>query len=458
MKSLEVYGTSLVKYEGAAELAFPEWPGIIYKSYFEAKQMTSGAIAVGYVPIKQESDGSKPTSGSVHVEVALRGRDPDGWEIEVYGQSVAWPLLGLVDAMKSSTYPAGVFRSQSIRARRKGATANGYNRVQFLVSNLLWHYTNAPPEPITLEVGGLTLTITPIDAYLEVAESIKALRGTAPTAQVSIKTTNASNLSLKRFGDFMNYLVSVFRLATGNRVDWYYGEALEIGTERVVERYHKDAVTGPFSRVVKFRPLKSGWVSLTQKLDFTALAESFLGNDKRVLDRNTLKELIDYFINACDETSYLEPRGLLASTLLDLIVLKYARVTKADSLMEEAAFRKDVLPKLKKALEDVQLPKLEKELRTSAINQLSGAYRRSFRKRLDLLTKELDLPLDSKARRRAVDIRNKLVHDGTYLSGNRDDWYSEYQFMIWVDLVALCRLAGYKGDLPLPNGRSSLEV
>ena len=43
---------------------------------------------------------------------------------------------------------------------------------------------------------------------------------------------------------------------------------------------------------------------------------------------------------------------------------------------------------------------------------LRGAYRRSFRQRLEFLTKELDLPLDAKACKRAVAIRNKLVHEG----------------------------------------------
>ena len=42
MKSLEAYGTPLVKYEGVADLAFPEEPGIVYKGFFEARQLTTG--------------------------------------------------------------------------------------------------------------------------------------------------------------------------------------------------------------------------------------------------------------------------------------------------------------------------------------------------------------------------------------------------------------------------------
>ena len=82
----------------------------------------------------------------------------------------------------------------------------------------------------------MIVTVAPVGDYMEVADSIVAVRGIAPTAEVLIKTSDGSNLSLERYGDFMNDLVSVFRLATGNRVDWYYGEAFEVGTDRVVER------------------------------------------------------------------------------------------------------------------------------------------------------------------------------------------------------------------------------
>ena len=188
----------------------------------------------------------------------------------------------------------------------------------------------------------------------------------------------------------MDHLVSVFRLVTGNRVDWYYGEAFEVGADKVVDRFHKDAVTGPFSKTIRFRPLGSGIVSAKPKLNLQALAKVFLDIDDKALDRKTLKEMINYFINACDETSYLEARGLLASTLLDLIVLKYAGAKKAHNVVEKKEFGRQVLPALRNAIEAVRLPELTKELRKRAIDQLQGAYRRSFRQRLELLTKELD--------------------------------------------------------------------
>ena len=460
MDSLERYGTFLVKYEGVADLTFPDDSETEYKGYFEAKQLTGGGIAIAFVPIVHDAGGSGTITTRFSSEPSFHGRDMDGWEVTTCGQTLALPILGPLGAPKSAVHPASVFRSQCIRAQRAGAMESGYAKAHFLVSNLRWHDREMSPEPIVFEAGGMTVTVTPVGDYMEVADSIVAVRGIAPTAEVSIKTSDGSNLSLERYGDFMNDLASVFRLVTGNRVDWYYGEAFEFGTDRVVERFHKDAVTGPFSNTIRFRPQRSGKVSARPKLNFQALAKAFLDNEDKALDRNTLKEMINYFVNACDETSYLEARGLLASTLLDLIVLKYATAKKAHNVMEGKDFRRQVLPALKAAIEDVCLSELTSDLRKRVNQQLLGAYRQSFEQRLEFLTGDLDLPLDDKAcRPRAVDIRNKLVHEGTYLGKNEGNkWYSQYNFMIWVDLVALCRLTGYEDDLPsLIDGRR-LEV
>ena len=456
MDSLERYGTSLVKYEGVADLTFPDDSGVTYKGYFEAKQLTGGGIAIAFVPIVHDAGGSETVTARFFSEPSFHGRDKDGWELTTCGQTLALPILGPLDAPKSAVHPASVFGSQCIRAQREGAMESGYTQAHFLVSNLLWHGREVAPEPITLEAGGMNVTVAPVGGYMEVAESIVAVRGIAPTAEVSIKTSDGSNLSLERYADFMNDLVSVFRLVTGNRVDWFYGEAFEVGADRVVERFHKDAVTGPFSKTIRFRRPPRGMV---RAIDFQALVSCFLDDGDKALDRKTLKEMINYFINACDETSYLEARGLLASTLLDLIVFKYASGKNAHNVMEEQAFKGQILPTLRKAIRTVRLPELTNELRKRAIEQLRGAYRRSFRKRLEFLTKQLNLPLGDEVCGRAVKIRNKLVHEGTYLTENEGDvWYRQYKLMIWVDLVALCRLAGYEDDLPSLTDRLTLEV
>ena len=224
MDSLERYGTSLVKYEGVADLTFPDGPGTAYKGYFEAKQLAGGGIAIGFVPVAHDAGDSATIVGSFFLEPSFHGRDMDGWEVTTCGQTLALPILGPLGAPKSAVHSARVFGSQSIRAQREGTMESGYAKAHFLVSNLLWHGREVAPEPITLEAGGMNVTVAPVGDYMEVADSIKAVRGIAPTAEVSIKTSDGSDLSLERYADFMNDLVSVFRLVTGNRVDWFYGK------------------------------------------------------------------------------------------------------------------------------------------------------------------------------------------------------------------------------------------
>ena len=370
MKQLDRYGPVLIGYEGVADLTFPQESGIVYKGYFQAKQLAAGGIAVGFVPIEHDSGSADTITGRFYSEPSFHGRDLDGWDITTCGQTLDLPILGPLGAPVSAVHPARVFSSQCIRAKSKGASESGYDQARFRVSNLLWHYRDDIPEPIRLNVCGFAVTVSPGDDYLETATSIKAVRGIAPTAEVLIKSSADSKLALEVYCNFMNNLVSVFRLVTGNRVDWYYGEAFEVGTKRSVERFHKDAVTGPFSNTVSFCRLRSGMTSAILNLNFEALAESFLDNDK-VLD-NILKELIDYFVNACDNTSYLEARGLLASTLFDLIVLKYTKTKEVHNVIEEREFRKQVLPVFKKAITSVVLPKLSNELRKRCHRTASG--------------------------------------------------------------------------------------
>ena len=412
----------------------------MYKGYFEVKQLKTGGIAVGFVPLLDDEDYPSGTTTLSFYRPQFHGLDLDNWELTSCGPTSPVPKIGFFGAPKGVAHPALVFGAQGIKARRKRATDSGYDKASFLVSNLLWHFGSKVPEPLQMKAGGLKVTVAPVDDYQEIADSIKAVRGIAPTADVLIETSDCPKRSLKDHADFMNRLVSVFRLVTGNRIDWLYGEAFDNVTGRAVERFHKDTVTGPFSKTIKFLP---------HMLDFEGLANAFFDDDRKTLKQDTLRKLIDYFVNCCDETSYLEARGLLASTLADLIVASYAETQKLQNFMKDDEFKTLVLPSLEEALERVKLPELSNEIRRRALQQLRGANRRSFDQRLDLLIDKFKLPLNSEDRRRVVNIRNKLVHEGKFPSKSSDDWYGDYSFILWVDFIALCRLAGYDGNLPL---------
>ena len=410
----------------------------MYKGYFEAKQMRTGGIAIGFVPLLDDYYPSGSTTLKFY-RPKFHGHDLDNWELTSSGQTSSVSQIGFFGAPKGVPEPALVFGSSGLRARRKGVTESGYFKVRFLVANLIWHLGHNVPNHITFEADGLKVTVTPVDDYLEIAASVKSIKGIAPTAVVLIESPGHRRRSLDEYVDFMNILISTLRLATGNRIDWYFGEAFEVPSEKAVERIHQDAVTGPFSKTIRFS------VSVPR---LEGLINAYFSDDCKPIKQEDLKKLIDYFVNCCDETSYLEARGLLASTLADLIVLTHAEVMECQNVMKEEDFTTQILPALQAVIECIELPGLSNQLRERALQELGGAYRLPFRKRLELLVNKTNLALSSNDRDRAVKIRNELVHKGKFLSENRNDWYGEYSFMIWLDFVALCRLAGYDGELP----------
>ena len=96
---------------------------------------------------------------------------------------------------------------------------------------------------------------------------------------------------------------------------------------------------------------------------------------------------------------------------------------------------------------------------TKVINDFPPRLEGSDRGYAQHLSEELAPNLNSKERGRLVDLRNSLVHNGTYPSNySEGGWDDDYQFAIWVDFIALCRLAGYDGTLPIYRVNRRLQV
>ena len=457
MKSLEELGRPLFRYEGIADAVFEQDEGKIEaRGYFEMRQFPSGRIAITMVPanftplVKGVLDSGHKSRQSFH------GRDLEGWELHPKGDLSFSQLIWLVAPLAASPIKLSA-DARILEAKSRRASGDGYTKTRFLLSNLLWHdFKNDEPEPIKLVCQGYEVAVNPVTDYADVSERLMGMGGVEPTALVTIECPQSQPQAIEAFTQFLDDLTNVFRLVSGNRVDWYYGEAIDRNTDEVVERVHKYAVTSSYSNTLRFRPLRSGYQASYPKLDLAALTEAFFRNNASTLDLPTIKTLIGYFTNACDRTSYLEARGLLASTLTELIVAKYADAKGVSVFMPEEDFKANVLPIIKKAIESTNL---QKDIKDHVSNQLRGAFRRSLRYRLKALADDFKLPLNETERDRLVEIRNALVHRGTFpppLDGS--GWSDDYTFTIWTNLIAICRLIGYEGELPLYDKDHTIEV
>ena len=266
-----------------------------------------------------------------------------------------------------------------------------------------------------------------------------------PTAQVLIKLPNGQQKPLRVFEDFVEDLLYVFRIVTGNQVNWNFGEAVD-GNRNPVERIHKYGVSANYSDVMKFRPLREGQASTVPKLSLLALAEAFFEDSRHRLSKEDLRALINQFTNTCETALNVESSGLLASTLSELIAAKYSHAKGISDSIPEDKFQNDVLPTVKAAIEKTAL---HSDIKKQVIRHLGGAYRSTLADKLRSLNKDLHLGLNGTEIRRIVKVRNSLVHTGTYPSQLKDGrWADDYNLMIWTNFIALCRLSGYEGQLP----------
>ncbi|MXY43286.1 MAG: hypothetical protein F4Y50_04390 [Dehalococcoidia bacterium] len=453
MKSMKPFGTALVGYEGVAKFTVKENDTeIVNKGCFEAAQFHSGRMAISIML----TDLPKPTEitfdTSADDNISFKGIDVDGWTITLSGETSFTRLSWLFAPFAREPTEVNLV-AQYTEAKRDGAKEDGYSGMQFSISNLLWHNSSKEkPEIIELRVNDFKVTVAPVEGYLEIAQRLPSTHGVEPTALVGIEAPPTRRLPPQAFREFMEDLVYVFRLVTGNLVDWYYGEAVDDRTKEPVERIHNYAMTGPYSKTIRYRPLKKGYRSSIPKLDIAKLVDAFLNDSASRIDRETLKPLINQFTNACDESSYLESRGLMASTLVELIASKNAHTYGKSEVISQSDFKANILPVLERAIGSTAYSKCVRKLLK---NNLQGAFRSSFPRKLRLLNETYKMCLSNKEIRRIVTTRNDLVHRGTYGAGR---WDEDYQFLIWTNFIALCRLTGYEDKLPsLQNGRR-LEV
>ena len=458
MKSMEQFGNRLVGYEGVADVRFQDAQlEMDCSGYFEAAQFPSGTLTIAVVPTSLPKPGSLELRTDPNSNIIFEGTSLDGWAIKCIGPSMFSRLSWLMAPLVNQPRDLG-FSPRYMTAEHAKASEDGYRKTQFLVSNLVWfndpHQSEA--EPIRLKVSDYDITITPVDNYIDIARSLMHTHGIEPTAWVSLKTQDSTPKPLEDFKEFMDDLQYVLRLVTGNLVAWYYGEAADDTSEITVERIHQYAVSSPSSNTLNFRPLNSRSQSAIPKLNLQDLTEAFFRKSGHVLDNNTLNPLINQFTNTCDQTSYLESRGLLASTLTELLASKLAYQREKTDFIPQEAYESEILPTLKAAIGDTDLSPGN----TDHINNyLRGAYRTSFRQKLKDLNECLVLGLKSKDIGRIVDVRNALVHEGTYRSTLQEGgWLEDYRFLTLVNFSALCKLLGYTGELPQFYQGRPLEV
>lgn len=453
MMNAEHYGPLLASFAGTGDVSFHDGNRMMEGSGdFHATQATSGRLLVSFVPTVPFD----PTTQVLDSDFSFIGRDMNRRRIQAIGETLysrlSWAMSPLLPNPSEFTFYPSRLSSKSDETK-----VSAYSNVRFSLSNLLWHARSSVlPQSIEITTDEFTAVVEPVSDYFRVSSRLTATHGIEPTAWVSVRSCADTGFHLEKFVAFLDSLVYLFRLVTGNRVSWYSGDALDDRSGEIAESIYNSSVTSPYTNTMRFDPLRAGYASHVPKIDFGALAQAFYQDQGHLVDTQELKKLIDNFSSACDDQAYLEIRGLMASTLTELLVATYARSMGNAEILEEETFRDEVLPLARDALGRIDI---SQQMRDQLANSVQGAYRTTFRQRLRRFTEDRDVFLKSVDLGRIVQIRNSLVHNGTYPSSQQPElWLSDYLSMIWTNFAILCRLLGYDGELPYFSGGGRLEV
>ena len=449
MKLMERYGNRIFEYEGICRGALEiDEDTLPFKGYYEAAQYSSGRFEVGVIvtdppPSNTDTFPFPPREPS---KLTFEGTSTEGWSIKpsgcVFFSNIGWVMELRRLKRSGETLSAPYFRTY-LRQESEGC----FGKARFLASNLLWKgLSTGAPDPIVLQIQDFQILVDPVDDYDTVAEYLTNRHEVEPTAWINIEVLKGPHHPLATFRDLVDDLMCVLRLVTGNHVNWYYGEGLDDSTGKAVERVHQNAQSRPYSNTIKFSPRENGTQYLVPKLDIVALAKAFFNESSHVLDKKTLKALVNQFTEAANDRHYLESRGLLASTLIELIASKYANLRNKSNAIPGKRYKKEVYPELESVIADSALKQTERE---HILRVLLGGHRSTLNQKLKLLRDDLNLPLADEGIETLVKSRNALVHQGVYAStANVAEWHNDYNFMVHMALNSLCRLSGYDGHLP----------
>ena len=278
MEILKAYGNPLVAYEGRVSIDAGE------EGYFEAIQVVNGRLTVAcFWPSAMPDSALSLGTGTW----ALDATDRDGWSLSTEGKTFCGKLSSSSSCLAYATLTPARLRAMKLPGQGDNLA---YEKTRFALANLLpWTPRGALSTPIKFSADGWDIALMPVEGYEECNERLQSASGIEHTVFLELQRTDLARKSLDQAVDFVDELVPALRLWSGNKIDWLYGEGIDDSGKECWERLHKNSIIGPYSNNLS----QLGWEIQLDKF----VAKYFEGN--QLFERQTLKELIAYFADAC---------------------------------------------------------------------------------------------------------------------------------------------------------------
>lgn len=284
------------------------------------------------------------------------------------------------------------------------------------------------------KLNNFNVTISKIPNYKSVLNNLKITKNVDITSFIKIEIGNKTNIDKAK--KITDDLCMILTLASGTYVNWLYYEILS--DSKTKRKYHRSAKTKPFG-TLNLIPLQSKYLS-----DFiNDTFKSYINANKNW----DLRKAILIYTDAKIEIDFLEARGLKLAVTMEILKSSFIKNKDKNFIIDKTKFENSNLESNIRKLLNKEFPKVESKKLDMMAGHFRNLNRYSFKKIINNIYEELLLDKDKNKIEKFIMIRNKLVHEGKYLSDleNLNSNFDQYTYMLTFIGEVILLLLDYKG-------------
>jgi len=420
------YGKLVAVYRGDGQLRFS---GDKANCSFELVQFTNGNLFA----LCQVSK----SIGLEQTPVELTGKTEDGRNLTFSGK------LRITHLEADKIVVLGQFVTVS-----DGLSAGAPNRFTFGVTNMF-----LPARQLSLEVGDHAIVIRRVSKHSEIVRAVKASNGTDVTCEILVQADSTSDReAIKKTIDDLCLLLT---LAFGYRVAWLYYHLTTL-EEQPIESFHGNAITGRFVCL----PL----IDVRSPPQITRFVEAAYEHLQKAEEYWELRKAVDAYTDAKAEGVFLEARALQLVVVMEHLRSRYlVQEQKTFILQPPEVFDRSIEPFRKAVLGILayEYPDVDQDRLAMMASHVQGLNWYPFSCALSEICVSVGLSVNSRERRRFVNIRNGLVHQFAFPSDYGTPWdrFSFVMTFIGKVLLAILKYDGVYFDwTKLDQGEGKMKV
>lgn len=280
-----------------------------------------------------------------------------------------------------------------------------------------------------LDLGSVRASLAPVEHFGQAKEAFRVVGGVFHSHEVTLR----GPLPGPEVDELLESLCLALSLETGTRVNYYSRTYVYEGG------YRQTLLREPVLRRKAWLPSSLGVLTEAQPV-----VDALIGGR---LDMG--RRAINQFVEACNEETFLEARGLNAVSLIDSVLQAMDRTSSSSPRLPRS--KQDLLSKRARqaaveALRDLGLRDEDRIIvRQNLTDNIVGITETSFRRKLTFHLQREGI-VTSGAQLDALvtpvtQTRNALVHAGSFKADD-DNRYQEYLRLVWVAAGLTARWVG----------------